>query len=99
MLRNEEIRRGTRVTVIAQRVAKLKWKWAGHIAQKTDGRFGFQNFDLAQVNAALVGPKRGGQTSRWEQGNKRPRTMDLGTPYKRPMPSCGLQSVEVMLMN
>ncbi|CAH2259111.1 jg9970 [Pararge aegeria aegeria] len=26
-IRNEEIRRRTRVTDIAQRVAKLKWKW------------------------------------------------------------------------
>ncbi|CAH2244701.1 jg1356 [Pararge aegeria aegeria] len=39
-LRNEEIRRRTRVTDIAQRVAKLKWKWAGHIARRTDGRWG-----------------------------------------------------------
>ncbi|CAH2234677.1 jg6149 [Pararge aegeria aegeria] len=35
---NEEIRRGTRVTDIAQRVVKLKWQWAGHIARRTDGR-------------------------------------------------------------
>ncbi|CAH2239880.1 jg4565 [Pararge aegeria aegeria] len=39
-IRNEEIRRRTRVTDIAQRVAKLKWKWAGHIARRTDGRWG-----------------------------------------------------------
>ncbi|CAH2260562.1 jg18264 [Pararge aegeria aegeria] len=39
-IRNEEIRKRTRVTDIAQRVAKLKWKWAGHIARKTDGRWG-----------------------------------------------------------
>ncbi|CAH2236091.1 jg4788 [Pararge aegeria aegeria] len=38
-IRNEEIRRRTRVTDIAQRVAKLKWKWAGHIARRTDGRW------------------------------------------------------------
>ncbi|CAH2270001.1 jg6476 [Pararge aegeria aegeria] len=37
---NEETRRRTRVTDIAQRVAKLKWKWAGHIVQRTDGRWG-----------------------------------------------------------
>ncbi|CAH2251132.1 jg11818 [Pararge aegeria aegeria] len=36
-IRNEEIRRRTRVTDIAQRVARLKWQWAGHIARKTDG--------------------------------------------------------------
>ncbi|CAH2235985.1 jg2059 [Pararge aegeria aegeria] len=28
-IRNEEIRRRTRATDIAQRVAKLKWQWAG----------------------------------------------------------------------
>ncbi|CAH2209422.1 jg21674, partial [Pararge aegeria aegeria] len=39
-IRNEEIRRRTRVTDIAQRLAKLKWKWDGHIALKTDGRWG-----------------------------------------------------------
>ncbi|CAH2267521.1 jg22609 [Pararge aegeria aegeria] len=39
-IRNEEIRRRTRVTDIVQRVAKLKWKWAGHIARRTDGRWG-----------------------------------------------------------
>ncbi|CAH2240183.1 jg10124 [Pararge aegeria aegeria] len=39
-IRNEEIRRRTRVTDIAQRVARLKWKWAEHIARRTDGRWG-----------------------------------------------------------
>ncbi|CAH2218275.1 jg26046 [Pararge aegeria aegeria] len=38
--RNEEIHRRTRATDIAQRVAKLTWKWAGHIARRTDGRWG-----------------------------------------------------------
>ncbi|CAH2241464.1 jg15661 [Pararge aegeria aegeria] len=59
------------------------------------------NGDPAQVNAALVGPQRGGQTTSHESleaaGNKRPRTVDCGTPYKRPMSSSGLQSVEVMI--
>ncbi|CAH2241463.1 jg15660 [Pararge aegeria aegeria] len=39
-IRNEEIRRRTRVTNIAQRVAKLKWQWAGDIARRKDGRWG-----------------------------------------------------------
>ena len=39
-LRNEEIRRRTKVTDIAQRISKLKWQWAGHIARRTDGRWG-----------------------------------------------------------
>ncbi|CAH2266610.1 jg19812 [Pararge aegeria aegeria] len=37
---NVEIRRITRVTDIAQRVAKLKWQWAGLIVRRKDGRWG-----------------------------------------------------------
>ncbi|CAH2268364.1 jg5534 [Pararge aegeria aegeria] len=39
---NEEIRRRTRVTDIAQRVVKLKWQWVGHLAWRTDGRWGLK---------------------------------------------------------
>ncbi|CAH2234748.1 jg20975 [Pararge aegeria aegeria] len=38
----KEIRRRTRVVDIAQLVAKLKWQWAGHIARRTDGRWGLK---------------------------------------------------------
>ncbi|CAH2235755.1 jg7613 [Pararge aegeria aegeria] len=38
-IRNEEIRRRTRVSDIAQLVAKLMWQWAGHIVRRTDGRW------------------------------------------------------------
>ncbi|CAH2241022.1 jg4092 [Pararge aegeria aegeria] len=41
-IRNEEIRRRTRVTDITQRVTKLKWQWAGHIGRKTDGHWGLK---------------------------------------------------------
>ncbi|CAH2228990.1 jg26095 [Pararge aegeria aegeria] len=53
-IRNEEIRRRTRVTDIAQRGAKLKWQWAGHIARRTDGRWYLRcwNGDSAPVIAA-----------------------------------------------
>ncbi|CAH2244650.1 jg3878 [Pararge aegeria aegeria] len=54
-IRNEEIRTRTRVSDIAQRVAKLKWQWAGHIARRTDGRWDLLscwNGDPALVNAA-----------------------------------------------
>ncbi|KAI8421117.1 hypothetical protein MSG28_008210 [Choristoneura fumiferana] len=39
-IRNEEIRRRTWVTDIAKRISSLKWQWAGHIARRTDGRWG-----------------------------------------------------------
>ncbi|CAH2240788.1 jg2488 [Pararge aegeria aegeria] len=35
-IRNVEIRRRTRVTDIAQRVAELKWQWAGHIVRRRE---------------------------------------------------------------
>ncbi|CAH2241335.1 jg15535 [Pararge aegeria aegeria] len=39
-------KRRTRVTDISQQVVKLKWKWAGHIARKTDGRWGSKVLEL-----------------------------------------------------
>ncbi|KAJ8735835.1 hypothetical protein PYW07_007455 [Mythimna separata] len=39
-IRNENIRKRTKVTDIAQRIAKLKWQWPGHIAHRIDGRWG-----------------------------------------------------------
>ncbi|CAH2235313.1 jg5883 [Pararge aegeria aegeria] len=45
-IRNEEIRGRNTVTNIAQRVAKLKWQWAGHIARRTDGRWGLLSLSL-----------------------------------------------------
>ena len=37
---NEEIRRRTNVTDIALRISMLKGQWAGHIARRTDYRWG-----------------------------------------------------------
>ena len=39
-IRNEEIRKRTRVTDIARQISRLKWQWAGHIVRRTDGRWG-----------------------------------------------------------
>ncbi|CAH2235486.1 jg1845 [Pararge aegeria aegeria] len=39
-IKNVEIRRRTRVIDIAQRVAKLKWEWAGQIVGRKDGLWG-----------------------------------------------------------
>ena len=38
-IRNEEIRRRTKVVNIYQRISKLKWQWAGHVARRSDGRW------------------------------------------------------------
>lgn len=32
-IRNEEIRRRTKVVDIIQRIAELKWQWVGHVAR------------------------------------------------------------------
>jgi hypothetical protein len=39
-IRNDEIRKRTKITDIARRIADLKWQWAEHIARRTDGRWG-----------------------------------------------------------
>ncbi|CAH2226669.1 jg22139, partial [Pararge aegeria aegeria] len=36
-IRNDEIRRRTKVTDTAQRISKLKWQLAGRVRRRTDG--------------------------------------------------------------
>ncbi|CAH2208746.1 jg17694 [Pararge aegeria aegeria] len=60
------------------------------------------NGSPALVSAALVDPRRGGRTtlgaSQVAAGFKRHKTVEFGTPYKRPMPSSGRLSVDMMMM-
>ncbi|CAH2243827.1 jg23212 [Pararge aegeria aegeria] len=62
----------------------------------------YWNADPAPVNAALVGPQRGGQMTSGESlgaaGGKRPGTVYCGTPYKRRMSSSGRRLVDMMMM-
>ena len=37
--RNSRIRQQTRVTDVLEAAAKLKWRWAGHVARRHDGRW------------------------------------------------------------
>ena len=39
-IRNDNIRKRTGVTDVAQRISKLKWQWAGHICRRADNRWG-----------------------------------------------------------
>ncbi|CAH2234465.1 jg1608 [Pararge aegeria aegeria] len=80
-IRNEEIRKRTRATDIAQRVAKLKWQWAGHIARRIDGRWGLKVLEWRpRTDKRSVAPQRCGQMTSSESlgaaGGKRTRTMD-----------------------
>ncbi|CAH2235562.1 jg9251 [Pararge aegeria aegeria] len=86
----------------AQRVAKLKWQWAGHIARRTDGRWGLKVLEwLPRTGKRSVGRPQTRWTDdirrvagrRWRQAAQdRDRT-----PYKRPMSSSGRQLVEMMM--
>lgn len=38
-IRNEEIRKRTRVTDVMRRAAELKWRWAGHVARQDPSRW------------------------------------------------------------
>jgi hypothetical protein len=39
-IRNDDIRKRTKVTDIARRIADIKWQWVGHIVRRTDGHWG-----------------------------------------------------------
>ncbi|CAH2232738.1 jg15486 [Pararge aegeria aegeria] len=84
----------------AQRVVKLKWQWSGHIARRTVGVPRCWNGDPAPVHTASVDLQRGEQmksnVSLGAAGNKRPRILVFGTPYKR-VSSSGCLSVKVMM--
>ncbi|CAH2243373.1 jg5178 [Pararge aegeria aegeria] len=92
-IKNVEIRRRTKVTDIAQRVAKLKWQWAGHIVRRRDGRWGPKVLEWQPRTGkrSVGGPRRGGRTtlgaSQVAAGVKRHKPVEFGTPYKRPMSS------------
>ncbi|CAH2227198.1 jg14602 [Pararge aegeria aegeria] len=99
-------RRRTRVTDIAQRVAKLKWQWARHIVRRRDGRRGPKVLEW-QPRAGKRSVGR--PPTRWADdirraafnaaGFKRHKTVEFGTPYKRPMSSSGRLSVGMNTMN
>lgn len=61
-VRNDEIRRRSKVTDIAQRIAWLKWQWAGHIARRTDGRWGGK---VLEWRPRAGGRSRGRPPTRW----------------------------------
>jgi hypothetical protein len=60
-IRNDEIRKRTKVTDIARLIADLKWQWAEHITRMTDGRWAewSSNGDRVPGDAALVSPQGG----------------------------------------
>jgi hypothetical protein len=104
----------TKVTDIARRFSDLKWQWAGHIARRTDGRWGgkvlectsnttISNGDRVPGDAALVGPPQSGPTIWWMSreaaGWGQHKTDRRGELWGRPMSSSGRLSAEMMSMS
>ncbi|CAH2267525.1 jg22613 [Pararge aegeria aegeria] len=95
-IRNVEFRRRTRVTDIAQRVAKLKWQWAGHIVRRKDARWGPKVQEWQPRTGKRSVGRQTTLSASLAAGSKRHRTVEFGTPYKRPMSSSGRLSVDIM---
>ncbi|CAH2231313.1 jg20621 [Pararge aegeria aegeria] len=75
----------------------------GHIVRRRDGRWGSKVLEWQpRTGKRSVGRPRGGRTtlgaSQVAAGFKRHKTVELGTPYKRPMSSSGRLSVDMMMM-
>lgn len=62
-VRNEDIRRKTKVIDAVTMLCKLKWKWAGHLARMTDGRWTERIIHWYPRNSART---RGRQKKRWK---------------------------------
>ncbi|CAH2208577.1 jg22156 [Pararge aegeria aegeria] len=80
IIRNEKIRRRTRVTDIAQRPADLKWQWMGHLVRRNDECCGpgcstGKRSVSSAPNEVTVDMSLGAALI------KRPRTVDFGTLY------------------
>ena len=98
-IRNEELRRRTNVIDIAQRISKLKWQWAGHIARRTDKRWGRKVLEWRpRTSKRSVGrpPTRWKDDivratgSRWMQAaSNRPLWKSLGEAYFQQWASYG----------
>ncbi|CAH2261736.1 jg7601, partial [Pararge aegeria aegeria] len=90
-IRNNEIRRRTKVTDIAQRISKL----AGHVCRKPEGRWGdaFWSGDHESVSAVWDELQPAGQMTlkRWLEaaGRERRKTVCGGALLERPMFSSG----------
>ncbi|RVE55041.1 hypothetical protein evm_000461 [Chilo suppressalis] len=97
-IRNEEIRRRTRTTEIDQRIAQLKWQWAGHIDRRTDERWGLTR--PSESGGTWTGERRivqyGNPLRRPMSSSGRP-SADDGNPYSSHHQFC--ESIHQAKMN
>ncbi|KAJ8706223.1 hypothetical protein PYW08_010849 [Mythimna loreyi] len=90
-------RKKTKVAVIAKRIAKLKWQWAGHIALRTDDRWGRKVLEWRPPTGRRY---VGRSPTRWTDDLVRVagiRWMHHGA-WGRPMSSNGRISAEMMMI-
>lgn len=77
---NEWLRQQTKVTDVMERIASLKWSWAGHIARRTDGRW---TKTIMNWRPPTTRP-RGRPPERWTNGiNKYVREIKPGTNWQQ----------------
>ncbi|CAH2217892.1 jg25709 [Pararge aegeria aegeria] len=101
-IRNEEILRKAKVTDIAQRVAKMRWQWAGRLARRTDGHWGSK---VLKWQPRTGKRSVGRPPTRWTDGIKRvagsrwiQATHNLERPTKKSISRSG-DLVKMMVMN
>ncbi|CAH2227911.1 jg13492 [Pararge aegeria aegeria] len=103
-LRNVEVRRRTRVTAIAQHVAKLNWQWAGHIVRRKDGRWGPKVLEwqprtgkrsVGRLPTRLTDDIKRVAGSRWIQAAQ---NRGIWNSLQKPMSSSGHLSVNMLMM-
>jgi hypothetical protein len=104
-IRNDEIRKRTKVTDIARRIADLNWQWAGHIARRTDGHWGGKVLEWRPRTGRRSVGRPPHEVDR-RSGEGRGKSLDEGSTGPivvenfgdRPMSSSGRLSAEMMMM-
>ena len=93
-IRNEEIRKGIKVSVIARRIDKLKCQWTGQIARKTHDRQGRKALEGA---AWLQGGPMTWCKSQETAGYEKHGPGRCGDTWERPMSSSGCKTGDMYI--
>jgi hypothetical protein len=62
-VKSEDIRKRTKIIDALEQVARLKWKWAGHVARINDGRWSHQVIHWQYIDGTR---RRGRPLQRWK---------------------------------
>ena len=80
-IRNTVLRERTKLTDAVERMANLKWNWAGHVARLTDGRWTKKILEWRPRQEAYR--SRGRPPTRWSDDIKRIQTNWINTAQDR----------------